>query len=341
MIRARTLPLALVLWLAAVPVASAADEERAGDGTAAADVEEEANGWQPAFVFDLMIFDYQAEGRALSAVGQDTANKGRRTVDSYRFGLELMSPEVGIPWLEPRFVFGGGAQVGPRYVVTMAQRGEFERGQPLIDINTAITCNQPFSPRPCPPPWPDPSTFAGQASQVNGVYEGLAWYATLGAEMPMPGLASRMSFRPTVTYLGEKTSAQARLTSATGTGPRYQEHSHITRAQADMHYIGPGLSVDLILSEGRRAKLTVFTGAEFMFNVGDGEIRMAGETTSTQYDQTFIPATNPRDEDHLIPVLVTAPAAPNPVAYTYQAEPFRYMLKFGFRVAWKNAFGGR
>lgn len=304
MIRVCMLSLAVLLPLVLGPVAGAA--EQAADVSAG----EDRDGWTPGLVMGLEVFDFAGNGQVTSNVRQDAYNAGRRTIESFRFGLDLQSPALDLPFVKPRLLGFGGVQVGPEYKVTMAKVGEFITNQPQAAIATEIGCAfDPMCPAP-PPPFSPIESFPGQGSQVDATYEGIGWFAGVGTRFDVPGLGGRVRAKTAVTYLGEKVEATGQLISATGmiVGGAFTIYGSLERAEEDFHYLGPTLGLDLVLGQNDRFEVTTFVDADLLWNVGDGQI------------------------DLVDPGLVT---------YTFTAKEFRYMLQFGLRVAWKDAFGAR
>jgi hypothetical protein len=304
MIRVCMLSLAVLLPLVLGPLAGAA--EQAADVSAG----EERDGWTPGLVVGLEVFDFAGNGQVTSNVRQDAFNAGRRTIESFRIGLDLQSPALDLPFVKPRLLGFGGVQVGPEYTVTMAKAGEFVTNEPLSSIEAEISCVfNPFC-SPPPPPFSPIESFPGQGSQVDGIYEGIGWFAGVGTRFDVPGLGGRVRAKTAVTYLGEKVRATGRLVSATGAvaGLAFTIHNSVELAEEDFHYLGPTLGLDLVLAQNNRFEVTTFVDADLLWNVGDGQIDLVDPGIAT---------------------------------YTFTAKEFRYMLQFGFRVAWKDAFGAR
>lgn len=301
MIRVRMLTLALAL---PIVLGTGIGSVEAAEVDAAG---EKKDGWSPSLSIALEIFDHGGDGTVVSTVGQDNRNYARETISEFRIGLDLTSPEVPIWRARPRFFIQGGAQLGPEYLVTPAKIGSFSRVQPEIAVQSEIDCVPDPLCGPPPPPYAPASSFPNQGSQIDARYRGLGWYAGVGTSFAFPGALSILRFKPSAVYVGEKQRAVGALVSVTGTGPNYVVTRSIKQQEEDFHYLGPALGLDLALASTDNGELVLFSQVDLLWNVGDGSI-------------TFT--------DRGI------------VNYQYTTKDFRYMLGFGVRLVWKDAFGG-
>lgn len=309
------------VWMLAVVLALPLALSGASREAAAADeVDASApakNGWTPGLNMSLNIFNYEGDGTVNSTVGQSTRGSGRLTVGEFRVGLDVLSPQVDLAIFETKFMVLGGIQVGPGYTVPMARVGELIMNQPDAAIRRAIIDNTMNG-----IPFPANSSYPGQGSTLAATYEGLGWYAGAGMEFDMPGLPDLLRIRPYALYVGEKMSATGALASVTGVAPNFVIHRSLGASEEDFHYLGPGLELDLVLTQGARLDIVLFTAGDFLFNVGDGQITMRTGTVTT-------------DENG-----ASVPGPPGLVTYVYDADSFRFNLQFGVRIAWRSMFGG-
>lgn len=323
MIRVRTLGLALALLMSGGH-ASWAEE---------ADAAPEKNGWTPAFDLSLVVFDLEATGSASNPTGGSASGTGSKTVASFRAGLNFASPEIDVGFFKPRIAIMGGLQGGPAQSVDAVNTGSIFAGQPEGDIGNVFQQNL-LNNVPTPPG----NALLGIGTQLERTSRGLGWYAGLGLEFPMPGAESVITLRPYAVYLGEKNRAEGQLIAAVNNSfpglPAYAvARSSLGQVQEDFHYLGPALGVDLNLAKGDRLRVAVFATTEFLFSVGDNEMRFQENTANNLLAGSVDPA-NPGQVN-----VTTFPLADTTASYVLTGEDFRFNIQFGVRFAFDNLFG--
>ena len=353
MIRVLMLALALigpmVLGSQASMAADSADEA-AGEEAAA------TPGWIPGLSLSLNIFDLTGTASIASqppVLQSLSPTSNSLTIARFRAGLDLLSPEIDLGPTKARLAIFGGFMGGPKENVVIGSTGQFVGNQPDSDIILSFNNFASRTSNPVPG-----SAIRGQGTELLLTNRGLGWYAGIGVEFPMPGIEKYVKVRPYAAYQGEKLQINGRLIHVSDpffgtrqnpnppfdTEPAfafYATYSDETQSNEDIHYIGPGLGFDVVLSDGEKLLLSFFTTGELLFNVGSRDITVDGETSDVVFNCTTVVVREFPNQPRLLRCDNSQADLPtsSPVNYTYRADQLRFNLQFGLRFAFKNLFG--
>ena len=219
--------------------------------------------WLPFVQIGFQSGDERTGATVTSAVGPGSTGSNSFQTARFRFGAGVLGPQwTAVPG-RPRFFIRGG--------VDLSDVGS-------EDVHSAGAIGRPEDDIPPSPPDGPPEDVAGQGQLVREEFIGPAWHVGLGLafDVPAPWEDGKIRLKPELAYEGEQMRIEGRLTqvSSPATGVFVV---HRARARSDPrmdHRLGVGGEIEFMFWEGKRAEMSVFANAHYLWLLGGRSSRI-------------------------------------------------------------------
>jgi len=246
--------------------------------------------WIPGISAGLIVSGDHVDGAidsmAGSTIGLGLSGAGSvaTTVPRLQIGLDLSSPSLRRLPLGPRVVVFGGLQV-------MGPNEENQLAGTDGDVNLDTIAGEIANARPNAVTglFPPPESFAGQGSSATSEYRPLSWYLGLGLVFEFPDRKDEdpaLKLRPFASYVGEQIHLKGSVAEVTGRPPGtpYLVSEGLAAERDILHFVGPGLDVELVVASFANTTFSLFGTVSFLWNVGDSSYSFSDPNGIARYD---------------------------------------------------------
>lgn len=266
----------IALWACLMGAAGSAWSEGAEGAAASKPLSER---WIPAFSGTLIVVEDEMKGKIDSTIGFSDAGSIGETVARFQLGLELMTPSLRVLPAGPRVVgFAGLQLMGPNEENEAAGAGDTPNLSSVEEqVERALDPSIPGN-------FPPPESFNNQGSELTTTRQDAGWFVGIGLVFEFPDRKEQdpgLRLRPFVTYVGELIDLDGQSLIVEGqpccvptVGSYTIRHGAVSKEKT-LHYLGPGLDVELVVASFEKTTLSLFGRVSFLWNVGDSSFTLS------------------------------------------------------------------